>query len=463
MSKNPEETTRRTFLKNSTASAAAVTLGLNVIGAPVIRTARGANEKIRVGFIGVGNRGTQLLRGFLKQDDVEVAALCDVYEPYLTRDYSKVDKRLRDSLGGRVPKMTEELDGNVARYKDFRRLLDRKDIDAVVIATPDHWHAVQTIMACQAEKDIYVEKPLSITVREGRKMVEAAKRYNRIVQVGLHRRSSREYSQAVEDIQAGKIGKVTVGRAYRISNMHPNGIGRLPDTAPPKDLDWDMWLGPRPKRPYKDNLVLYKFRWWQSYSSQMANWGVHYCDAMRWALGQQAPVSISAHGGRFAVDDDRTIPDTMEVIFELASGALLIFGQYEANGGPALVEGEVEFRGTLGNLYCGTRGAAYKILPSRGGQFQDSNPRIEPLQAKRTDGDATVQHIRNFLDCVKSRKRTNCDMEPGHRSTTFALLANIALATKSRIEWDPRKERIINNRQANELLHYKYRKPWKLG
>ncbi|MHC4627031.1 MAG: Gfo/Idh/MocA family protein [Planctomycetota bacterium] len=463
MHENRKETTRRNFLKDSTTSAAAVALGLNLAGAPAIRRARGANERIRVGFIGIGNRGTQLLTRFMKQDDVEVAALCDVYEPYLMRDYSKVDKRLRDALGGRVPRMTENLGDSVPRYKDFRRVLDRKDIDAVVIATPDHWHAVQTIMACQAGKDIYVEKPLSITVHEGRKMVEAAARYNRVVQVGLHRRSSKAYMQIAEHIAAGRIGKVTVGRAYRVSNMHPAGIGRLPDTAPPKGLDWDMWLGPRPKRAYKDNIVLYKFRWWQSYSSQAANWGVHYCDAMRWAIAEQAPISISAHGGRFAVDDDRTIPDTMQVTFEMPSGALLVFGQYEASGGPALVDGEVELRGTLGNLYCGAEGAAYKIVPSRGGQFQESDPRIEPFEGRKVDGDLTVQHIRNFCDCVKSRKQTNCDMETGHRSTTFALLANISLATKSRLDWDPKTERVVNNKRANKLLHYRYRKPWTLG
>ncbi len=457
-------TTRRGFLKNSTVAAASVTLGLNTIGTPLIRSARGANERIRVGFIGVGNRGTQLLRGFLKQDDVEITALCDAYEPYLTRDYSKVDKKLINSLGSRIPKMTENLSSNnVARYKDFRRLLDRKDIDAVVISTPDHWHAIQTIMACQAGKDVYVEKPLSITIHEGRKMVEAAKQYNRITQIGLQRRSSKSYMQIAEHIQAGKIGKVTIARAYRISNMHPNGIGRFSDTSPPNGLDWDMWLGPRPKRPYKNNMALYKFRWWQNYSSQIANWGVHYCDAMRWTLAEQAPVSISAHGGRFAVDDDRTIPDTMEVIFELASGTLLIFGQYEASGGPALTEGEVEFRGTLGNLYAGTSDAAYKIVPSKGGQFQNSNPKIKSMAAKRIDEDLTAQHIRKFLDCIKTRQPTNCDMETGHRSTSFALLANIALATKTRIDWDPKNERIINNKQANKLLHYEYRKPWKLG
>ena len=463
MNENEQKTTRRRFLKNTTTSAAAVTLGLNLVSGPLIGTARGANEKIRVGFIGVGNRGSQLLAGFLKQDDMEVAALCDVYEPYLTRDRSKVDKKLLDSLGSRVPKMDETLGENVARYKDFRRLLDRKDIDAVVIATPDHWHAIMAIMACQAGKDVYVEKPLSVAVVEGRKMVEAAKRYNRVVQVGLHRRSSKSYAQAVADVQAGKIGKVTVGRAYRISNMDPNGIGRCPDTTPPEGFDWDLWLGPRAKRPYKDNLAFYMFRWWEAYSSQMGNWGVHYLDAMRWILGQEAPISISAHGGRFAIDDDRTIPDTMEVIFELPSGVLLVFGQYEASGGDALAEGEIELRGTLGNLYCGSEGSAFNIVPSRGGQFQDPKPRIEPTEAKKIDGDLTVQHIRNFLDCVKSRVQTNCDMETGHRSTCFALLANIALATKSRIDWDPKNEKITNNKKANQLLEYKYRKPWTLG
>ena len=454
-----DATTRRQFLYESTTAAAGVTLGLNLIGA----AARGANEKVRVGFIGVGNRGTQLLHGFMAQDDVEVVALCDVYEPYLNRSGADVAKIMRDSLGSRVPKMGEQSLREVARYKDFRRLLDRKDIDAVVIATPDHWHAVQTIMACQAGKDVYVEKPLSVTVVEGRKMVQAARRYDRVVQVGLHRRSSRMYAEVARQVQAGKIGKVTVARTYRVSNMHPAGIGRYPDRQPPRDLDWDMWLGPRPMRPYKDNIPLYKFRWWQSYSSQVANWGVHYCDGIRWVLNELAPISISAHGGRFAVDDDRTVPDTMEVIFELPSGALLVFGQYEGSGLSPLEYGEIEFRGTLGNLYAG--GSGYKVVPSPGGQFQPREPRIEAEDKRVSEGgnSLTVQHIRNFLDCVKTRKRTHCDLETGHRSTTFALLANIALATKARIDWDPRSERITNNDRANRLLHYEYRKPWTLG
>jgi len=457
------QTTRRQFLRNSTAATAGIALGLNVLGRPARGAVRGANDKIRVGFIGVGNRGTQLLHGFMAQNDAEIAALCDVYEPYLSRDYSQIGKDVLDSIGARAPKMGEKFSGEVARYKDFRRVLDRKDIDAVVIATPDHWHAIQMIQACQAGKDVYVEKPLSVTIHEGRKMVEAARKYKRVVQVGLHRRSSAMYAGLAQEMQAGKIGKVTVARAYRVSNMAPVGIGKYPDTTPPKELDWDLWLGPRPLRPYKNNIAQYKFRWWEAYSSQVGNWGVHYFDAIRWVMNEEAPVSLSAHGGRYAVDDDRTIPDTMEVTFELPSGALLVFGQYEANGIAPLEYGELEFRGTLGNLYSGSEGGGYKVVPSPGGQFQPTAPRIKAEEKPGTKGtDLTVLHIRNFLDCVKTRQKTHCDIETGHRSTTFALLANISLATKSRIEWDAQAERITNNRQANKLLHYEYRKPWTL-
>jgi predicted dehydrogenase len=195
----------------------------------------------------------------------------------------------------------------------------------------------------------------------------------------------------------------------------------------------------------------------------MANWGVHYCDAIRWVLEEEAPISISAHGGRFALKDDRTVPDTLQVTFELPSGALLIFGQYEANGGRAIVEGELEFRGTLGNLYTGSEGNGYKVVPTSRGQFQEGESPAKALEEQRLDGDLTEQHVRNFVDCVKSRKTPNCDLETGHRSTSFALLANIALATKSRIDWDAKKERVNNNDQANELLSYEYRKPWTLG
>jgi len=429
--------TRRCFLKRSAAGAAALSLGLGAS-----RKALGANERIRLGFIGIANRGGQLLRVAVRNKDLEVAALCDVDEPMMVKQEKAL--RLR----------TE-------KYTDFRRLLEQRDIDGVVIATPDHWHAIQTIVACDAGKDIYVEKPLSTTIVEGRKMVEAVLRTKRVCQVGTQRRSSELYQRLVEMVRGGKIGKVTVARAYRLSNMYPKGIGMAPDSEPPEGLDWDMWLGPRPARPFNVNIHPYKFRWWHLYSSQLANWGVHYFDAMRWMTGETAPASLSAHGGRFAVKDARTIPDTLEVTYEFASGMLMLFGQYEASGNPALAYGETELRGTQGTLYSSD--SRFKIIPERGGQFEESKPRMEPTEGGSSQGDPTEAHMRNFLDCMKSRKRCNADIEEGHRSTTFSLLGNIALATRSRIEWDWEQERITNSEDANGLLHYRYRKPWKLG
>ena len=220
---------------------------------------------------------------------------------------------------GKVPKMNEKLVSNVKHYKDYRKLLSQKDIDAVCIATPDHWHALQTIHAFEADKHVYVEKPLTITIKEGREMINFQKKYGKVCAVGLNRRGSPIYQKLANDVQSGLIGKVTTARAQRTSNMYPTGIGILEPEAPPKDFDWNMWLGPRAYKPYKYNMAPYFFRWWKEYSSQMGNWGVHYMDVIRWMMGESAPVAITATGGKYAVEDDRNIPDTMEVLFEMPS------------------------------------------------------------------------------------------------------------------------------------------------
>jgi predicted dehydrogenase len=445
---------RRTFSMASVSAATATAISLRP------GRVEGANEQVRLGFIGVGNRGCQLLKGFAAQPDARIVAVCDVYEPYLNAAYDRLDPRFA-GLGGRIPRMPK-LNADVARVRDFRAILDRKDIDAVVIATPDHWHAVQMIAACKAGKDVYVEKPLSATIAEGRAMVNAARKYDRIVQVGTHRRSSRMYAQLAEVVHSGAIGKVTVARASFTSNMSPAGIGHAPESDPPAGLDWEMWLGPRPLRPFQSTIMPYKFRWWDLYSSQMANWGVHYFDAIRWLTGELAPASVSAHGGRYAVDDDRTIPDTSEAIFEHASKMLTLFSVHEANGQPVVGRGaEIELRGTIGTVYAATN--RYEIVPERGGAFQDPKPRRKAEVVKSSDGDLDQQAARDFIDCVKSRKRPNADIEEGHRSTTFAHLANIALATRQRLNWDPQAERFTNCDAANQLLHYEYRKPWSLA
>ncbi len=405
----------------------------------------GANDRVRLGFIGVANRGGQLISAFLPHQDMEIAALCDID---------------RTTLG----KAKARLDGKPDTCDDFRKLIERKDIDAVVIATPDHWHAIQTITACDAGKDVYCEKPLSITIHEGRRMVAAARRNRRVVQVGLHRRSGKLYGQAAELVLGDGIGKVTVARAYHRSNMYPKGIGHEQPSDPPAGLNWDMWLGPRPVRPYQANLAPYKFRWWTLYSSQTANNGVHFLDCMRWMTGDLAPTSISAMGGKFVVDDDRTIPDTLHVSFQFPSGRLVVFGMYESSGNRTLPRGGYfELRGTRGTMYCWD--PYFEVVPERGGQFQDAKPRMKPIKVQRPGGNLsiTAEHTRNFLDCIRSRKKPNCDVEDGHRSTSMSLLAKISHTLGMRIEWDPQAERITNNEAANDLLHYEYRKPWKLG
>ncbi|WP_235034238.1 Gfo/Idh/MocA family protein [Roseiconus lacunae] len=426
---------RRQFTAGTITSAASLA-ATNAIAAP--------NERVRLGFVGVANRGTQLLDAFLPHKDCEIVAVCDV-----------------DSIA--LDKAVAKLDGRPKAYKDFRQVIDRDDIDAVVIATPDHWHAIQTISACDAGKDVYCEKPLSVTVHEGRAMIKAARRNRQIVQVGTHRRSSKLYRELAPQIRDGMIGKVCVSRAFRTSNMYPNGIGKRMPSKPPQTLDWDMWLGPRPEREYQDNIAPYKFRWWQSYSSQMGNWGVHYLDAIRWCTGDEAPKSVCAMGGNFAIDDDRTIPDTLQVTFEFESGRLAIFGQYETSGNRAIQQGEIELRGTDGTCYVSER--EYEVVPESGGQFAARGPRMKPVKKSVPGGNAllTEDHARNFLDCIKSRDLPNADIEIGHRSTTMSLIANISHAVGRRLEWDAKAERFVNDDEANELLHYEYRSPWKLG
>jgi predicted dehydrogenase len=465
---NVTNQTRRSFIAKTTLATAGISIGLNAFSSSENQRKIGANDKIRMGFIGIGNRGSQLLELFMQNKDVEIAALCDIYEPYLLRDRSKVDARYLADRASSIPKMGEQFPSKPTLYNDYRKLLDDKTIDAVCIATPDHWHAIQMIEAVKAGKDVYVEKPLTQTIVEGRTMVNVWKASSRVVAVGLNRRGNEVYQKLAREIPAGKIGQVTSARAARVSNLFPNGIGKLKPEQPPKDFNWDMWLGPRASRPYQYNIAPYMFRWWGEYSSQMGNWGVHYMDAIRWMMGEVAPVAISAHGGKYVLDHDGNIPDTMQVTYEFASKKMISFSIFEASGGEILPYGEIELRGTKGNLYAGQDG--YKIVPAKKGQFQDWKEMIKAEEFNLpgqylSDGSSSYSTgalIRNFLDCIKMRQTPLCTLEDGHRSTSFAHLANIALATQMRLQWDPEKERFTNSEAANQMLHYEYRKPWKL-
>jgi predicted dehydrogenase len=441
---------RRTFGQ----AAAAAAIG-TAIGA---RRVRGANDRVRLGFIALGNRGDQVLDGFLKHPDAEVVGLCDIYQPYVDFAAAKVG-------------------GQPQQFKDYRKLLEMKDLDAVVINTPDHWHALQTIHACEAGKDVYVEKPLSLVVGEGRAMVNAARRFQRVVQVGLQRRSSRFIREAAELVRGGAIGQVTVVRSFHVQNEWPKGIDNPPDEAPPAGFDWEAWLGPAPRRPYNRNRGFYRFRWFRDYSGgQLTNFGVHYMDVIQWALGHDAPLAVTAMGGKFAVEDNRDVPDTLEVLWLYPGGTLVTFSQYNANAAPAaLNRAEIEFRGTKGTLYL--RGNGYEIVPDdvtpnpfpartpvdrtvERGWRTGARKLIEPRSgAGEVD---TADHARNFLDCVKSRAACNCDIETGHRSTSATLLGNVAHDAKAYLEWDRTAERFTNHDEANQRLSYRYRAPYEL-
>jgi predicted dehydrogenase len=443
--------TRRDFTKTLTLAGAATALSRS--------RAWGANERVRLGFIGLGNRGDQVLDAFLKQPDAAVTALCDLSQPYLDFAARKV---------GTQPK----------QFKDYRRLLEEKDLDAVVISTPDHWHALQTIQACEAGKDVYVEKPLSLCVAEGRAMVEAVRRHQRVCQVGIHRRSVPMCREAAEFVRGGGLGKVTVARAFHIQNEWPKGIGHPPDSEPPPDFDWEAWLGPAPKVPYNPNRTFYRFRWFFHYSGgQVTNFGVHYLDFIQAALGQDAPLSVAALGGRFAgMEDNREIPDTLEAVWHYPGDTLVTFSQFNATAAPWSLPGcEVELRGTKGTLYL--FGSGYEVVPDeiKQHEFPARSPvdreqeklyrvtkrAIEPRKVSARSSADTTFHARNFLDCVKSRQKCNCDIETGHRSTTTTLLANIALKTHAVLDWDAQAERFTDHPEANKLLRYDYRAPYR--
>jgi predicted dehydrogenase len=440
--------TRRNFTRSAALSTA---LGYSRIF--------GANERVRVGYIGLGNRGDQVHDAFLEHGDQQTAAVCDLRDDYM-------DFAIRKSRA--TPK----------KHTDYHALLDDKGVDVVVVATPDHWHALMFIDACNAGKDVYVEKPLSLTVVEGRKMVEAAQRTGRVSQVGTQRRSTAALKEAAEIVRSGGIGHVTIARSNHIGNEWPHGIGDLPDGAPPSAKVWDQWLGPAPKVPYNKNRAYYKFRWFYNYSGgQLTNYGVHNIDMIRWCLGVEYPHRVTALGGKYVMKDNREIPDTLEVIWEY-NGTLVTFSQYDANAAKTNPPGaEIELRGTKGTMYL--TGGRWELVPEQVTDldFFARTPldRVserayrtgrKALIEARSGGkgpEDTIAHARNFLDCVKSRGKCNADVLIGHISTATTLLGNIAHKTSSLLEWDERTERFTNSEAANRLLSYKYRAPYKLG
>lgn len=412
-------------------------LTATAVAAASYRRILGAGDRVAVGIIGTGNRGSQVWAQALAQPDVDPVAVCDVYEPHLEAALSAAK-------------------GRTKAYRDFRKLLEHSPMDAVLIATPDHWHAIQTIRACAAGLDVYVEKPLSLTVDEGRKMVEAARRFDRVVQTGSQQRSGPHYIEAVRIVRSGELGAVHHVEAGYERNSMP-GFGSPEDTNAPADFNYDMWLGPALARPYNPLRGHYHFRWFWDYSGgQMTNWGAHNIDIARWGLACETPKSVSGCGGRYAIRDSGETPDIQEVVYDV-DDAVLTWSARELNGtrGSYLV-----FHGTRADLELSRRGFSI-----RGQRWQRKDPPMledresYPDNAQRS---LNAHHMRNFLDCVKSRERPNADVEIGHQTAVFCHLGNIATRLKRTLQWDSARERFIADPEADKWLSKAYRSPWTL-
>jgi predicted dehydrogenase len=434
---------RRDFNK----SAALGVASLAMFAGPMVRNVMGANDRISVGLIGSGGMGQADLSDFLRTGQVDCLAVADPYVP--NRDTGIM--------------MTN---GAAKGYNDFREVLDRKDIDAVIIATPDHWHAIPMIMACKAGKDVYVEKPLSHTLVEGHAMAEAAARHNRVVQVGTQQRSGEHFMKAVELVRTGRIGKVTLAETWIHGNQYPEGLACPADSPAPPWFDYDLWLGPAPARPYNRVRTLNTFRWFWDYSGGiLTDWGTHLLDIVNWAMGVDAPRTIHATGGNFILEDCRETPDTLEVVYEYpaspVSGKEFIvrFSNRVANAhGPDGHGYGIQFYGTDGTLFVDRNGYTLWPEPTRVGPERIANPEV-------IHGAGSAQHyphVLNFLDCVRSRQKTHSDVATMHRSTSVGLLAVISYKLKRKLTWDAEGERFPDDAEANKLLTKEYRKPWGL-
>jgi predicted dehydrogenase len=431
---------RRTFLKNT----ALATAGLAAFPTIVRGSGVAANDKITVGLIGCKGQGWSNLQAFLKQPGVECAALCDVDRNVLMERAAGVEK-----ITGKKP----------ALYGDFRKLLEQKDIDAVIVATPDHWHCIPMVNACEVGKDVFCEKPLANTIEECNVMVNATRRYNRVVQVNQWQRSDPHWKDAVEYVHSGTLGRVRSVRAWSYVGWK-GSIPVVPDTPVPEGVDYDMWLGPAPKRPFNQNRFHFTFRWYWDYAGGlMTDWGVHLLDYALFGMNQYVPKSVMATGGKYAYPDDAMeTPDTLMAMYDFGDFGLLwdhTIGIYGANYGRGH---GVAFIGEYGTLVVDRSG--WEVLPETSSVSANKDFVKVPLQ--KSTGQGLELHVKNFLECMKTREKPTCDIETGAHIARIAHLGNISYRLGRKVFWDHDQQRFIKDKKADELVKAHYRKPWTL-
>lgn len=440
------DVTRREFLRRSTAAAVGVGLSSIPFGRKVLADEKSTpvkpNDKIVVGFVGVGGRGMGHVKSFKAQSDVEVGAVCDVYE-----------KHLQSALAAAGP--------NAKGYSDFRKLLEQKDLDAIVVATPPHWHPLVSIYACQAGKDVYCEKPMFSFPTEGQAMLRAAKDNKRVTQVGTQVHASENYRRAVEIVRSGALGKIANVKIVCNLNEYPGGLGRPADTAPPPGLDWDMWLGPAPVVSFNEaRFKQGQHRYFKDYvGSWLMELGPHIVDLAFWGMDAGIPKSASASGGRFVADDISDIPDTLDVLWQFDDFTMTwthtSCNSFNFGAGDPPTGGR-----QMGVFFQGNNGTLFANYGSR--RLIAEGDRLDDFQAPAPSIPSSPGHDREFLDCVKSRQSPSCSFE-NHMPLGMALsLGQLAYDSGRRIDWDAAAGRIDVLGSAQMLRYPDYRKPWKL-
>jgi predicted dehydrogenase len=424
-------------------SAAALGAASNVFGA--------ASDKVRIACIGIGGRGKDHIGGYSKLENVEIAAICDIDDSHIAKGLTQIE-----GLGKPKPQT----------YKDVRKLLENKDIDAISISTPNHWHTLMAVWGCQAGKDVYVEKPCAHNMFEAKQVVAAARKYNRMVQQGSQIRSSKAVQEAVQKMRDGLIGDVYMARG--LCFKWRDTIGRTPVSEVPEGVDYDLWTGPAPKRQFTQNRFHYNWHWfWDTGNGDLGNQGIHEVDVARWGLGVRYPVKVSAIGGHFMFDDDQETPNTLNCAFEFNESGKRKMMEFEVRHWMSNGEASIRERGNnaIGNTFYGSKGylavdsySSYKTWLGEkvGGRSGGWTEKPGP------EGKAGGDHYLNFIEAVRTRKREhlNAEIEEGAISTTLVHLANISYRLGRTLHFDEASYSVKGDAEANKMFTREYRKPF---
>lgn len=434
---------RRAFIKN----VALGTTGI-IVGAPLISRGNiiGANDRVRIAIMGVNSRGSSLARSLAAQKNAEIVYICDVDKNAMEKGINSVKK-----ITGKPPVGVE----------DFRKALDDKNIDALIVAAPDHWHAPATILGCKAGKHVYVEKPCSHNPREGELMIQAARKYNRFVQMGTQRRSWAVIQKAMDLLHNGRIGKVYFAKAWYANNRGPIGVGKV--VPVPGNLNYELWQGPAPRRAYKDNLIHYNWHWhWHWGTGEALNNGTHELDLVRWGLNADYATKVSSTGGRYHYQDDWETPDTQIINFDFGDEKSAMWEGRSCNGRPVEGSGRgVVFYGTDGCMFT-DGGNKFQIFDKKNNLVDEikEGEDINVLDTTSPSGDLDKSHLNNFLDAIRVGAKLNAEIETGFKSVLLCQLGNIAIRTGRTLEIDPNNGHIVNDIGAMKLWGREYEKGW---